>query len=210
MSLQPALTNTHLCGPLQITSLKNYDFCTSHPACDCPDISKDYEQPAQDATVGFRTASCMWAGVFGYSLSQLVDGTREGFLNTCCTIHQGHYPCNDMEQYQNRKRYWGIANTCLGAIERKEDASADSQVVNTNWADAQGANNGRGVCLSLDAFLHFAFLFRRYSATPVYKVSETAETLQCGAHVSGASAVGCRTTEYVECHPPRQSRCGLR
>ena len=82
--------------------------------------------------------------VFGYSLSQLVDGTREGFLNTCCTIHQGHYPCNDMEQYQNRKRYWGIANTCLGAIERKEDASADSQVVNTNWADAQGANNGMG------------------------------------------------------------------
>ena len=75
-----------------------------------------------------------------------MDGTREGFLNTCCTIHQGHYPCNDMEQYQNRKRYWGIANTCLGAIERKEDASADSQVVNTNWADAQGANNGRGVC----------------------------------------------------------------
>ena len=59
MSLQPALTNTHLCGPLQITSLKNYDLCTSHPACDCPDISKDYEQPAQDATVGFGTASCM-------------------------------------------------------------------------------------------------------------------------------------------------------
>jgi len=144
LSLQPALTNTHLCGPLQITSLKNYDFCASHPACDCPDISKDYEQPAQDATVGFGTASCVWAGVFGYSLSQLVDGTREGFLNTCCTIHQGHYPCNDMEQYQNRKRYWGIANTCLGAIERKEDASADSQVVNTNWADAQGAENGSG------------------------------------------------------------------
>lgn len=63
-------------GPLQITGLKNYDFCAAHPACDCPDISDDVEKPATDATVGFGTAACVWAGVFGYSLSQLVDGSR--------------------------------------------------------------------------------------------------------------------------------------
>merc|ERR1719424_1668562 len=64
-------------GPLQITSLKNYEFCATNEACDCPDIVNDLEKPGTDAVVGFGTAACVWAGVFGYSLSQLADGSRD-------------------------------------------------------------------------------------------------------------------------------------
>ena len=115
---------------------------------------------AQDATVGFGTALCVWAGVFGYSLSQLVDGTREGFLNTCCTIHQGHYPCNDMEQYQNRKRYWGIANTCLGAIDRARRTPAPTRRWSTLTGRTRKARITAEVCVCRSMhfrILHFCF-----------------------------------------------------
>ena len=134
-------------GPLQITSLKNYDFCATNDACNCPDIVNDLEKPATDAAVGFGTAACVWAGVFGYSLSQLADGTRDGFLKTCCTIHQGHYPCMEMEQYDNREKYWSTATTCFGAIEKRVDeaaAAAEAQGQNSDWADRKEANNGGG------------------------------------------------------------------
>jgi len=134
-------------GPLQITSLKNYEFCATHEACDCPNIVNDLETPGTDATVGFGTAACVWAGVFGYSLSQLADGTRDGFLKTCCTIHQGHYPCNDMEQYENREKYWTVATTCFGAVEKRVDEAAEAKAaegLNSNWADRKSANNGGG------------------------------------------------------------------
>ena len=134
-------------GPLQITSLKNYEFCATNDACDCPDIVNDLEKPATDAAVGFGTAACVWAGVFGYSLSQLADGSRDGFLKTCCTIHQGHYPCREMEQYENREKYWTKATTCFGAIEKKVDevaAAAQAQSENSDWADRKAANNGGG------------------------------------------------------------------
>ena len=134
-------------GPLQITSLKNYEFCATNEACDCPDIVNDIEKPGTDAVVGFGTAACVWAGVFGYSLSQLADGSRDGFLKTCCTIHQGHYPCMEMEQYDNREKYWSVATTCFGAIEKREDEAAEAKAAegeNSNWADRKAANNGGG------------------------------------------------------------------
>ena len=134
-------------GPLQITSLKNYEFCATNEACDCPDIVNDLEKPGTDAVVGFGTAACVWAGVFGYSLSQLADGSRDGFLKTCCTIHQGHYPCMEMEQYDNREKYWSVATTCFGAIEKREDEAAEAKAAegeNSNWADRKAANNGGG------------------------------------------------------------------
>ena len=50
--------------------------CAKHPVCDCPNIVDDIEAPAMNAQVGFGTAACVWAGMFGYSLSQLADGSR--------------------------------------------------------------------------------------------------------------------------------------
>jgi len=44
--------------------------------------------------------------MFGYSLTELADGLRDGFLKTCCTIHQGHYPCKKMDQFWERVQYW--------------------------------------------------------------------------------------------------------
>jgi hypothetical protein len=123
-------------GPLQITSQKNYDFCAQHPVCDCPNIVDDIESPAMNAQVGFGTAACVWAGMFGYSLSQLADGSRDGFLRTCCVIHQGHYPCRDMDQYDRREQYWRTASSCLGASTEKTEAVPEGSQ-SSEWSDSR-------------------------------------------------------------------------
>ena len=61
---------------------------------------------SEDANLGFGTALCVWGAMFGYSLTELADGLRDGFLKTCCTIHQGHYPCKKMDQFWERVQYW--------------------------------------------------------------------------------------------------------
>ena len=33
-------------------------------------------------------AACVWETLFGHSLTPLADGTRQGFIKTCCSIHQ--------------------------------------------------------------------------------------------------------------------------
>ena len=112
-------------GPLQLTSRNNYAFCSHQPSCNCPHILSDMESVTRNANVGFSTAACVWASLFGHSLSPFADGTRTGFLKTCCSIHQGHYPCQRMSQYQNRENYWRKASSCLGApamMERVADA----------------------------------------------------------------------------------------
>jgi hypothetical protein len=38
----------------------------------------------------------------------------DGFLKTCCTIHQGRAPCANMTQYEGRESYWRKASACLG------------------------------------------------------------------------------------------------
>jgi hypothetical protein len=101
-------------GPLQLTSKHNYNFCADLEICDCPDIAKEYEQISRDPDLGFGTAACVWGAMFGYSLSELADGTRDGMLKTCCTIHQGHFPCEKMSQYARRVEYWETATMCLG------------------------------------------------------------------------------------------------
>ena len=53
---------------------------------------------------------------FGSNLSPLADGSRTGFLKTCCNIHQGHYPCANQDQYAPREEYWRKASTCLGVV----------------------------------------------------------------------------------------------
>jgi hypothetical protein len=123
-------------GPLQITSQKNYEFCSQHPICDCNNIVDDIEAPAMNAEVGFGTAACVWAGMFGYSLSQLADGSREGFLRTCCVIHQGHYPCRDMEQYERREQYWRTASSCLGSTTEKTEAVPEGSQ-SSEWSDSR-------------------------------------------------------------------------
>ena len=102
-------------GPLQLTSHNNYAFCARQPVCQCPHILSDRESSARKADVGFGTAACVWAALFGHSLTPLADGTRAGFLKTCCSIHQGHWPCSNMGQYSRREQYWRTASRCLGA-----------------------------------------------------------------------------------------------
>lgn len=101
-------------GPLQLTGQHNYNFCAELEICDCPDIESEIMSVADDSDIGFGTAACVWGAMFGYSLSELADGTRDGMLKTCCTIHQGHFPCDKMSQYQNRVQYWETASMCLG------------------------------------------------------------------------------------------------
>lgn len=93
-------------GPLQLTSRNNYRFCARQPICHCPHIVRDLESAAHKAEVGFGTAACVWAALFGHSLTPLADGTRNGFIKTCCSIHQGHYPCANTGQYARRVQYW--------------------------------------------------------------------------------------------------------
>ena len=102
-------------GPLQLTSRNNCGFCSHQPTCNCPHILNDMESVASKADIGFGTAACVWGSLFGHSLTPFADGSRTGFLKTCCTIHQGHYPCKRMSQYGNREGYWRKASSCLGA-----------------------------------------------------------------------------------------------
>ena len=102
-------------GPLQITGSTNYGFCAAQPVCNCPDLGNNIESAAHDDDIGFGTAACVWEDLFGHSLTPLADGTQAGFIKTCCSIHQGHYPCGKTWQYGNRERYWNTANSCLGA-----------------------------------------------------------------------------------------------
>ena len=111
-------------GPLQLTSRNNYGFCSHQPTCNCPHILSDMESVGRKADVGFGTAACVWGSLFGHSLSPFADGTRAGFLKTCCSIHQGHYPCKRMSQYQNRENYWRKASSCLGAPALERHAAA--------------------------------------------------------------------------------------
>ena len=111
-------------GPLQLTSRNNYGFCSHQPSCNCPHILGDMESVSRNADVGFGTAACVWGALFGHSLSPFADGTRVGFLKTCCSIHQGHYPCQRMSQYQNRENYWRKASSCLGAPALERFAAA--------------------------------------------------------------------------------------
>ena len=101
-------------GPLQITGSSNYAYCASQPSCNCPGINQQIESPANNDEIGFGTAACVWENLFGHSLTPLADGTRAGFIRTCCSIHQGHYPCGNTWQYGNREQYWRTATTCLG------------------------------------------------------------------------------------------------
>ena len=101
-------------GPLQITGQHNYNFCSELDICDCPNIETDLDSVARDSDIGFGTSACVWGAMFGYSLSELADGTRDGMLKTCCTIHQGHFPCEKMSQYNRRVEYWQTATMCLG------------------------------------------------------------------------------------------------
>lgn len=110
-------------GPLQITHLDNYNFCAEIDICDCPDIATDQDSINKDADIGFGTASCVWGAMFGYSLTELVDGSRDGFLKTACTIHQGHFPCEKMSQYNNRVEYWQTASMCLDLPTAKANAA---------------------------------------------------------------------------------------
>ena len=114
-------------GPLQLTGTTNYNFCASQPSCGCPNIATQIESAAKNADVGFGTAACIWGALFGSSLSPLADGTRTGFIKTCCKIHQGHYPCKHTDQYANREEYWRTASTCFGV-----PASADNQYLRTS------------------------------------------------------------------------------
>ena len=109
-------------GPLQLTGQHNYNFCASEPICDCPDIENDIDSVARDSDIGFGTSACVWGAMFGYSLSELADGTRDGMLKTCCTIHQGHFPCEKMSQYSRRVEYWETATICLGTGAKAESA----------------------------------------------------------------------------------------
>ena len=72
------LTQPPYCGrgPLQITSYSNYDFCSSDPVCDCPDIADDIESVSSSPQIGFGTAACVWGSLFGHSLTDMADGTR--------------------------------------------------------------------------------------------------------------------------------------
>ena len=60
----------------------------------------------------------MWADLFGTSLSQFADGSREGFLQTACALTQGKYPCDAVfpggQPYEKREAYWRNASKCLG------------------------------------------------------------------------------------------------
>ena len=110
-------------GPLQLTGVDNYNFCADLEICDCPGIAGDLDSVNKNADIGFGTASCVWGAMFGYSLTELADGTRDGFLKTCCTIHQGHFPCQKMSQYQNRVEYWQTATMCLDLASAKRSAA---------------------------------------------------------------------------------------
>ena len=109
-------------GPLQLTGQHNYNFCSELEICDCPDIETDIDSVARDSDIGFGTSACVWGAMFGYSLSELADGTRDGMLKTCCTIHQGHFPCEKMSQYNRRVEYWETASICLGTGAKAETA----------------------------------------------------------------------------------------
>ena len=89
----------------------NYALCASQPVCNCPELATTIESPAHNEEIGFGTAACVWETLFGHSLTPLADGTRQGFIKTCCSIHQGHYPCGNQWQYGNRERYWNAANS---------------------------------------------------------------------------------------------------
>jgi len=114
------LTEAPYCGrgPLQLTSYSNYGFCSAQPSCNCPKIADDIESVSKSTQIGFGTAACVWGDLFGTSLSQFADGSREGFLQTACALTQGKYPCDavfpDGQPYEKREGYWRNASNCLG------------------------------------------------------------------------------------------------
>ena len=105
-------------GPLQLTSYTSYNFCSAQPSCNCPKIADDVDSVSKSAQLGFGSAACVWADLFGTSLSQLADGSREGFLQTACALTQGKYPCDAVfpggQPYERREAYWRNASKCLG------------------------------------------------------------------------------------------------
>ena len=114
------LTEAPYCGrgPLQLTSYSSYDFCSAQPSCNCPNIADDIESVSKSSQIGFGSAACVWGDLFGTSLSSFADGTREGFLQTACALHQGKYPCDAVfpegKPYEKREGYWRNASECLG------------------------------------------------------------------------------------------------